>query len=97
MTCGPISTPRPLPVSAAKPGWKSLIENWTRQGRISSQSSPAAERKIEFLTSSFSERRRLSLNDLSDRSSMLADLRAQVALMKRDLADLARYLRAAGW
>jgi hypothetical protein len=76
---------------------ESLIEDWTRQGRISSQASPAAERKIEFLTSSFSERRRLSLNDLSDRYSMLADLRAQVALMKRDLADLAHYLRGAGW
>lgn len=76
---------------------ESLIEDWTRQGRISSQASPAAERKIEFLTSSFSERRWLSLNDLSDRYSMMADLRAQVALMKRDLADLAHYLRAAGW
>ncbi len=76
---------------------ESLIEEWTRQGRISSQASPATERKVDFLTSSFSERRRLSLTDLSDRASMLEDLRAQVALMKRDLAELARYLRGTGW
>lgn len=76
---------------------ESLIEDWTRQGHISSQASPATDRKIEFLTSSFSERRRLSLNDVSDRFSMLADLGAQVALMKRDLAELARYLRTVGW
>lgn len=76
---------------------ESLIEDWTRQGRISSQPSTATERKIEFLTSSFSERRRLSLNDLGDRFSMLADLSAQVALMKRDLAELAHYLRTVGW
>jgi len=76
---------------------ESLIEDWTRQGRISSQASPATERKIEFLTSSFSERRRLGLSDLGDRFSMLADLSAQVALMKRDLAELAHYLRTVGW
>jgi len=72
---------------------ESLKEIWTVQGRISLQNSAASEAKIAFLTSSSAEARGLSLDNLSDRSTMLADTRAQVALMKRDLAELVKYLR----
>jgi hypothetical protein len=71
---------------------ESLKETWVAQGRIRPQKSAASEAKIAFLTGSSSEARRLSLDDLSDRSAMLADTRAQVALMKRDLAELLRHL-----
>jgi hypothetical protein len=72
---------------------ESLKETWTLQGRISLQKSAASEAKIAFLTSSSAEARSLSLDNLFDRSTMLADTRAQVALMKRDLAELVKYLR----
>jgi hypothetical protein len=72
---------------------ESLKDTWTVQGRISLRNSAASEAKIAFLTSSSAEPRRLSLDNLSDRSAMLADTRAQVALMKRDLAELLKYLR----
>ena len=72
---------------------ESLKDTWTMQGRISLRNSAASEAKIAFLTSSSAEPRRLSLDNLSDRSAMLADTRAQVALMKRDLAELLKYLR----
>jgi hypothetical protein len=76
---------------------ESLIEDWTRQGHISSQAGPETDRKIALLTSPFSGNRKLNLNDLTDRSAMLADLRAQVALLKRDLSGLVDYLRRSGW
>ena len=72
---------------------ESLKDTWMMQGRISLRNSAASEAKIAFLTSSSAEPRRLSLDNLSDRSAMLADTRAQVALMKRDLAELLKYLR----
>ena len=71
---------------------ESLKETWMMQGRTSLQKSAASEATIAFLTSSPAEARHLSLGDLSDRSGMLADTRAQVALMKRDLAELVKYL-----
>jgi hypothetical protein len=71
---------------------ESLKQTWMMQGRISRQKSAASDAKIAFLTSDSAEARRLSLDDLSDRSAMLADTRAQVALMKRDLAELVKYL-----
>ncbi|MFN7993351.1 MAG: hypothetical protein U0Q18_07105 [Bryobacteraceae bacterium] len=77
-----------------QPRLQSLIEQWTREGRIPSAS---PDTKIAFLTSSFAENRRLSLSDLSDRAAMLGDLRAQIALMKRDIAVLLGYLRQFGW
>ena len=72
---------------------ESLKDTWIMQGRISLQYSAASEAKVAFLTSSSAEARGLSLDNLSDRSTMLADTRAQVALMKRDLAELVKYLR----
>ncbi len=74
-----------------------LLAQWTAQGLTGPAGSPAAQRKIAFLTSSFSERRRISLSDLSDRAEMLSDLRGQAGLMKRDLAELMNYLRQTGF
>jgi hypothetical protein len=74
-----------------------LKHQWVKQGRISLQPSLKAEQKIVFLTSSLSGARRLSAGELSDRAAMLADLRAQVALTDRDIAELVHCLRQAGW
>lgn len=73
-----------------------LVKHWTDEGRIRQDRSAATERKIDFLTSSFGGHRPLSIDDLMDRSAMLADLRARVALMKTNLSELTIYLRRAG-
>jgi hypothetical protein len=71
-----------------------LIKQWTDAGRIEAGDTPKAQHKIELLTSGVSDQRPLSIDLLNDRAAMLADLRARVALMKRDLSKLVRALRS---
>ena len=71
-----------------------LIRRWTELGRIESIETEKGRRKIEFLTSSISQQRPLTIDLLDDRGAMLADLRAQVSLIKRDLSKLMLALRA---
>jgi len=71
-----------------------LIKRWTEEGRIEPTGTPKGQRKIEFLTSSISEQRPLTIDLLNDRAAMLADVRAQVSLMKRDLSKLMLALRS---
>jgi hypothetical protein len=70
-----------------------LIRRWTELGRIESIETEKGRRKIEFLTSSISQQRPLTIDLLDDRGAMLADLRAQVSLIKRDLSKLMLALR----
>jgi hypothetical protein len=69
-----------------------LVEEWLRLGRIG-RDTPAARRKIDRLTSRLPESAPLSTSDLADRSAMLSDVRALVALEKGALVDLSRALR----
>lgn len=71
-----------------------LIKRWTETGRIDSLETPKGQRKVELLTSSISQQRSLTIDVLNDRGAMLADVRAQVSLMKRDLSKLMLALRS---
>ncbi len=71
-----------------------LIKRWTELGRIESIETPKGQRKIELLTSSISQQRSLTIDVLDDRGAMLADVRAQVSLIKRDLSKLMLALRS---
>lgn len=65
-----------------------LIAEWTRLGRIGPPNSPESQQKLNQLASRIADQRPLSINLLTDRSTMLADLRSRVSLMNRDLRDL---------
>jgi hypothetical protein len=65
-----------------------LIKQWTDAGRIETGDTKKAHQKIEQLTTGVSNQRPLGIDLLNDRAAMLADVRARVALMKRDLSKL---------
>ncbi len=65
-----------------------LISEWVRFGRIGPADAPGSQKKIDVLTSSIGQHKKLSIDVLADRSAMLLDLRARVSLMNRDLRDL---------
>lgn len=71
-----------------------LIKHWTELRRIDATDTEKGRRKVELLTSSISTQRALTIDQLSDRTAMLGDVRAQVALMKRDLSKLMLLLRS---
>src|SRR5215467_9869271 len=71
-----------------------LIKQWTDTGRLESGDTRKAQHKLELLTSGASDQRPLTIDLLNDRAAMLADLRARVALMKRDLSKLMLALRS---
>jgi hypothetical protein len=85
-------------VPPAEPGKETrralLIKRWTDLGRIESIATPKAQSKIDLLTSSISQQRSLTIDLLNDRGAMLADVRAQVSLIKRDLSKLMLALRS---
>ena len=70
-----------------------LIREWTQLGRIGPAGTPKAQSRIDLLTSSVSTQRGQSIDVLADREMMLADVRAGLSLMKRDLGRLATALR----
>src|SRR5215470_1283567 len=71
-----------------------LIKQWTDTGRLEPGDTRKAQHKLELLTSAASDQRPLTIDLLNDRAAMLADLRARVALMKRDLSKLMLALRS---
>jgi len=71
-----------------------LIKQWTDTGRLEPGDTRKAQHKLELLTSGASDQRQLTIDLLNDRAAMLADLRARVALMKRDLSKLMLALRS---
>jgi len=71
-----------------------LIKQWTDAGRIEAHTTAKAQAKIELLTSGVSNQRPLTIELLDDRAAMLADVRAVVSLMKRDLSKLVLALRS---
>ncbi len=70
-----------------------LMKRWTELSHIDASGTPKAQRKIELLTSSISQQNQLTIDLLNDRAAMLADVRAVVSLMKRDLSKLMLALR----
>jgi hypothetical protein len=72
-----------------------LIAKWRSEGRIQQDGSPKGELRIESLSGNLSQVRKLSINEMSDRVTMLLDVRASVSLMKRGLSEIVRALSAA--
>ena len=71
-----------------------LTRDWLAQGRIERADNPKGRDKIAFLTSSSSEKRKLTIGLISDRQAMLQSVRIWVELMKRDLSKLMLAVRA---
>jgi len=69
-----------------------LIAKWHSEGRINQDGSPKGERRIEAMSSNISQLRKLSISEMSDRVTMLLDVRATVSLMKRGLSEILRGL-----
>jgi hypothetical protein len=70
-----------------------LTEEWKQSGRIDKTDTPKGQDKIATLTSSISQKRGLSIDQIADREAMLGDVKAEVSLMKRDLSRLVLALR----
>ena len=71
-----------------------LTRDWREQGRIERADNPKGRDKIAFLTSSSSEKRKLTIGLISDRQAMLQSVRIWVELMKRDLSKLMLAVRS---
>ena len=71
-----------------------LMAEWQQFGRVGPPGSAKADKKIGRLTSSMDDKTKLSIDDISDRFAMLADVSGRVALMKRDLGGLMLSVRA---
>jgi hypothetical protein len=69
-----------------------LVAKWRSEGRINQDGSPKGERRIEAMSSNISQLRKLSISEMSDRVTMLLDVRATVSLMKRGLSEIVRGL-----
>ena len=70
-----------------------LMTEWRQDGRLGPADSAKTEQQIARLTSSLNDKTRLSIDDMGDRTAMLADVTGRVGLMKRDLADLMMSVR----
>lgn len=69
-----------------------LITKWRNEGRIEQGGSPKGERRIESLSGNIAVAQKLDINELNDRATMLHDVRARVALMKRQLSEILKGL-----
>ena len=67
-----------------------ILAEWLKAGRFSSLDSPEGKAKIALLTDTNAANKKLSIDLLSERSAMLADVRDEISLMKRDLYNLLR-------
>lgn len=65
-----------------------LRKDWEDAGRLPLNNASQRTKKIEALVSSGEPNLRVSIDDLTDRLAMLADVRSRVSLIKRDLASL---------
>ena len=63
-----------------------LMKTWLEMGRLDDLNTPKGQKKIDRLTEFSAGGSQQSIDDLYDRRAMLEDLRAKVALIKRDLA-----------
>lgn len=70
------------------------VAGWVAAGRIGPAYSPQRQRRIALLTSTNAADKGLDIELMNERAAMVADVADQVLLMKHDLADLLRGLRA---
>ena len=70
-----------------------LLAEWRRAGRFLPSDSPRSKPKIALLTGTDAANKKLSMDLLSERAAMLADVRDEVAVMKRVLGEILREIR----
>lgn len=70
-----------------------LLAEWLEDRHIGPRDSSRAKLKIALLTGTDAADKKLKLGLLSERGAMLADVRDEVSLMKRDLRDLLSAIR----
>jgi hypothetical protein len=78
----------PADATDARSRGNHLIAAWVAASRIESPLTTAGTQQIDRLTSRPSQSLEQRIDDLDNRASMLADLRATISLMKQDLASL---------
>ena len=83
-----LTTPDPtLPRSST--GQEHLLWEWTRFGHLMDQPDP---KTIAALTTTGKDGTKLSIEMISERTAMLADVRAHVSTMLVDLAELMMFV-----
>jgi hypothetical protein len=70
-----------------------IMAEWIGAGRFGPLNSPQSKTKIALLLDTNAANKKLSIDLLSERSAMLADVRDEISLMKRDLHDLLGKIR----
>ena len=70
-----------------------LLAEWRRAGRFPPLDSPQSKAKIALLTGTDAADKKLSMDLLSERAAMLADVCDEVAGMKRVLGEILREIR----
>ena len=65
-----------------------ILAEWLGAGRFGPLDSPQGKAKIALLADTNAANKKLSIDLLSERSAMLADVRDEISMMKRDLHDL---------
>jgi hypothetical protein len=83
-----------VPSGATSSRKEQMLAGWDAAGRIGASDSPQRKRRIALLTSTNAADKDLNIELMNERAAMLADVGDQVSLMKHDLADLLRGLRA---
>lgn len=88
-----LNSPPPLEKSG-RTRLQLLVDEWVSYGHLSALNTSQGQKKADLVTSSLNTQRKLTIDDLSDRGSMLADLAGRISLMKRDLAELMRSVQS---
>jgi hypothetical protein len=70
-----------------------LMKEWASRGRLDPPGSPKRGKEIDLMTASLDPKQKVRIDDLTNRTMMLADVAGVLGLMKRDLAELMRTLR----
>ncbi len=83
------------PPGAASPASRRdrILAEWLGADRFKALDSPEGKAKIALLTDTNAANKKLSIDLLSERSAMLADVRAEISLMKGDLHALLGAIR----
>jgi len=71
-----------------------LLAGWLTAGRFLPLDSPQSKSKVALLTGTDAADKKLSMDLLSERAAMLADVHDEIAVMKRALAEIVRSIRA---
>lgn len=86
-----LTTPDPA-VPRARTWCEHLMSQWEDLGRLEASGSAQRARQVKSLTATGITGVPVSIDEISDRAAMLADVRSHVASMQVDLSALMRYI-----